>query len=540
MGLGGVGKSQLAIESAHQIAEAQSNIWVFWIHAAKRARVEEGFRTIADVIKLTGRNQPKADIPLLVQNWLSNERNGKWVMVLDSADDQEVFYDQRDERERPLATYLPQSQNGSIVITTRNKHLASRLTGGYKDVIEVGPMIEADALTLLRKKLGLLSNTDLSVDLIKALDYIPLAIIQAAAYIQANYPRSSVANYLAEFRKSDRQRASLLKHHAGDLQRDGAASNAVLTTWHISFDQIRSQRSSAADLLSFMSFFDPQSIPDWAIKPFTRTTYATRGGDILDVRDSDRGSWSDSDADSDANSDVGSDIDSCFEDDISMLRGYCLIATNEDGREFKMHRLVQLSTRKWLDAFGQQGTFKEKFIKQMASLFPTWDYKNWATCQALFTHIQLAINYRPTENTVEEWASLCHRGGSYAWQQGKYDIAERMLEKAKKTYSKRLGKDDVASLQTTSTFARVILDKGQWEEAEKLFRQVMETCKTKLGADHPDTLTSMENLAHAWKRQGRHEDALALIIQCARARERVLGSEHPDTVSSVEGIRAWS
>ncbi|KAF5132805.1 Kinesin light chain [Metarhizium anisopliae] len=532
VGLGGVGKSQLAIESAHQIAEAQGNIWVFWIHAATRARVEEGFRTIADVVKLTGRNQPKANIPLLVQNWLSNERNGSWVIVLDSADYQGVFYDQGDERERPLATYLPQSQNGSIVITTRNKHLASRLTGGYKDVIEVGPMIEADALTLLRKKLGTLSNTDLSVDLIKALDYIPLAIIQAAAYIQANYPRSSVANYLAEFRKSERQRASLLKHHAGDLRRDGAASNAVLTTWHISFDHIRSQRSSAADLLSFMSFFDPQSIPDWAIKPFTRTTSTTRGRDQLNAQDSDRGSCSDTDADSN----TGTDIDSYFEDDISMLRDYCLITTNEDGGGFEMHGLVQLSTRKWLDAFGQQGTFKEKFIKQMASLFPTWKHNNWATCEALFTHVQLAINYRPTENTVEEWASLCQRGGLYAWQQGKYDIAQRMLEQAKKTYTKRLGEDDSASLQTTSMIATVVLHKGQWEEAEKMFEKVIDTQKTKLGADHPDTLTSMANLVSTFYTQDRWEEAEKLGVQVIDTQKTKLGADHPNTLTSMANL----
>ncbi len=60
--------------------------------AGTRARVEEGLRTIADAVKLAGRNQPKADIPQLIYNWLSNERNGKWIMVLDSADDLRGFF----------------------------------------------------------------------------------------------------------------------------------------------------------------------------------------------------------------------------------------------------------------------------------------------------------------------------------------------------------------------------------------------------------------------------------------------------------------
>jgi hypothetical protein len=65
---------------------------VFWVHAGTQARIEEGFRTIADTVKLPGRNQPKADILQLVYSWLSNERNGRWIIILDSADDRDVFY----------------------------------------------------------------------------------------------------------------------------------------------------------------------------------------------------------------------------------------------------------------------------------------------------------------------------------------------------------------------------------------------------------------------------------------------------------------
>ncbi|KAB5569902.1 hypothetical protein GE09DRAFT_1283104 [Coniochaeta sp. 2T2.1] len=61
----------------------QPGTWVFWVHAGTQARVEEGFRAIADAVKLPGRNQPKADIPQLVYNWLSNERNGRWVTILE-------------------------------------------------------------------------------------------------------------------------------------------------------------------------------------------------------------------------------------------------------------------------------------------------------------------------------------------------------------------------------------------------------------------------------------------------------------------------
>ena len=156
MGLGGVGKSQLAIESAHRIKEGLDSLWVFWVHAGTYTRVQEGLKTIADAVRLAGRDQPKADIPQLVYTWLADERNGRWVMVLDSADDPDVLFGATEGQPetRPLATYLPQCRNGSMIITTRNKYLADRMTRSRSNSVEVGPMAETEALALLQKKLG--------------------------------------------------------------------------------------------------------------------------------------------------------------------------------------------------------------------------------------------------------------------------------------------------------------------------------------------------------------------------------------------------
>jgi tetratricopeptide (TPR) repeat protein len=540
VGLGGVGKSQLAIEYTHRIHKGQPDTWVFWVHAGTQTRVEEGFRTIADAVKLPGRNQPKASIPQLVYGWLSNEQNGRWIMILDSADDHDVLYNptSSDTRDgRPFATYLPQSRNGSIVITTRNKDLAFRLTGRRKNMIEVGPMTQTDALTLLEKKLGSLPDTDVATDLVQALDLVPLAISQAAAYIQARAPRTSPKKYLAEFRESERKRSNLLEHDAGDLRRDGGASNAILTTWQISFDYIRSKRRSAADLLSLMSFFDRQGIPGWVLNPrLAKNAVQASGRDVSRDGESDgSSSLTDSDMDDGVEDD---DIDGEFEDDVAMLRDYCLIVADEAEDEFEMHGLVQLSTRRWLEAHGQQETFKQQCIERMAASFPTGEYENWTVCRDLFTHVQVAFSYRPGEDTLETWATLLHKGGWYAWSQGRYEVAQQMLGKARKVREKRLGKENVATLASTSMFALVLSDQGRWEEAEKLIVQVMETRKTKLGADHPDTLTSMANLASTYWNQGRWEEAEELEVQVMETRKTKLGADHPSTLNSMANLAA--
>ncbi|KAL8366692.1 hypothetical protein RB595_010516 [Gaeumannomyces hyphopodioides] len=522
VGLGGIGKSQLVIEFAHRTAEETPNKWIFWMHAGTQARVEEGFRAIANAVKLPGRNQLKADVLQLVYGWLSNERNGRWTIILDSTDDGGVFYATNHGREgKPLASYLPQSRNGSIVVTIRNRDLACRLTGSYKNIINIEPMVLADALLLLEKKLGPLPNTDTAKALVQALDLVPLAISQAAAYIQARSPLSSVGEYLAEFHKGERKRTRLLGHDAGDLRRDGGASNAILTTWQISFEHIRSRRSSAADLLALMSFFDRQGIALSLLKPINTESVQQDSG-------SESGSSSD-------------EADDGFKDDVAILRDFCLVSISENASALEMHGLVQLSMRQWLEADGLQDKFRRQFIERVAAAFPTGDYSNWATCQQLFAHAEAAINCRPTEEGTQElWAGLMHRGGWYALQQGRYDAAERMAGKAKRNRENRLGKYDGKTLGSTALYASIYRNQGRWEEAEKLFVEVMETSKTKLGVDHPDTLTSMANLASTYRNQGRWQEAEKLEVKVMETRKTKLGVDHPDTLTSMANLASTS
>jgi hypothetical protein len=78
----------------------------------------------------------------------------------------------------------------------------------------------------------------------------------------------TLPKYMSEFRKSERKKASLLTKDMGDLGRDPSAANAVVTTWQITFEQVHQERSSAADLLSLMSFFNPQGIPLWVLRNY--------------------------------------------------------------------------------------------------------------------------------------------------------------------------------------------------------------------------------------------------------------------------------
>jgi hypothetical protein len=218
---------------------------VFWVHASNAARFEQSFRDIADRVKIPGRQSPTANIFQLVHDWLCDERKGKWALILDNVDDAGFLVEARRTGQdgqtssiesgnpRSLVLYLPQCLHGSILITTRSEDEALKLVEP-RDIITVEPMSIQDALALFENKLGRDNNGsddgDVAAELLVALEFMPLAIVQAAAYILRRKPRYSVREYLQGFRESDRKRTSLLDYNGKQLRRDREAKNSIIVT----------------------------------------------------------------------------------------------------------------------------------------------------------------------------------------------------------------------------------------------------------------------------------------------------------------------
>jgi tetratricopeptide (TPR) repeat protein len=530
---------------------------VFWVHASTLARFEEGYRRIANAVKLPDYDKPEANILQLIHNWLCDEANGHWVMAIDNADDPSVLFGQPDRTKGSecngsaqasgcLANFLPQSPNGSILITSRNRDVAHRLTGSSSNIIKVEPMDQSDALALLHKKLQGDLGTDDAVELLQTLDYMPLAITQAAAYISQRAPRVTISRYLDNLRRSDNDRATLLKKDVGDVRRDGSASNSIIATWQISFEHIRKERPAAARLLSLMSLFDRQGIPDSLLYNHYQE---------------------------------GDDIEADFEEDIYTLASYSLVGTNVEGKEFEMHRLVQFSTKKWLELRGELERWKESYITIMEEAFPVGRHENWATCQRLFPHAEIVLTYRPAnDDYLAQWALILFNAAWYAddkgnyntaeemnrqaleghkrvrgvehsdtlasmanlasvlRNQGKYEEAEAMNRRALDGYEKVLGKEHPHTLTSVEIVASILQGQGKYEEAEAMNRRALDGSEKVLGKEHPHTLTSASNLASALQYQGKYEEAEAISRRALEGREKILGKEHPDTLSSVSNL----
>jgi tetratricopeptide (TPR) repeat protein len=473
-----------------------------------------------------------------VHDWLHDSNNGKWVLILDNVDDARFLLDTHldiqgqsgDPNRRasqPLRESLPKSQNGSILITSRSREAALKLVE-HSDIIAVEPMDEAHALALFEKKLGKHGESQDVAELAAALEFMPLAIVQAATYISQRAPRRSVRQYLEEFRKSDRKKASLLNHEGGQLRRDWQAKNSIIITWQISFDYILQTRPSAADLLSLMSFFDRQGIPEALLRNRTKEGNA---------RQDQTGCSRDNDEDDDEDSESQSSVSDEFEDDVLALRNYSFISVSADTTTFEMHRLVQLSMRKWLEANKQLNKWTKESIRVLIAVFPSGDYETWVDCQVLFPHAREVISH-VTGNAEDmlNQAKIAFSTGWYLYLRGEYKTAEKVVRMSVKTREKVLGPEHPDTLATVNHLGSVLERQGKYEEAEAMHQRALKAREKVLGPEHPDTLASVNYLGFVLERQGKYKEAEVMNRRALKAREKVLGPEHPSTLVSVNDL----
>ncbi|KAF6806307.1 Kinesin light chain 5 [Colletotrichum musicola] len=524
VGMGGFGKSQLAIEFAHHVHEDRPGTSVFWVHGKSRATFEESYRTLADILALPRRHEPDVDVLTLVYDWLQRDDISPWFMVVDNADDAGVFFfhNRQDKSQDPLASYLPKSTNGKILVTSRSLDAAEKLAGRSRTILQIPTMQEDQALELLTKRLDGETDKAAAIELVSALDYIPLAVNQAAAYINRRSPRVSVMSYLDKFRTSEKQKDSLLRSDKGDLGRHDGVSNSVVVTWQVTFEQIKRERPRAANLLSLMSQFQAHNIPEYMLHSYDSDIAATDEGD----------------ADSVAAGTESDEVSDCenFENDMDTLRGYSLVALSSAGF-CEMHSLVQFCTRLWISEFGDPARWSWLFVKLAADHFPSGAYETWGTCQSLLPHIEPVLSRkRKGQGDILDWAELLTKICWYMLMLGEYSRAEMLGEEAVNARKNVLGLSHPSTLTSMANLASTYRNQGRWKEAEELNVRVMETRKTVLGEVHPDTLISMGNLASTYRNQGRWKEAEELNVRVMETRKTVLGEEHPDTLISMANL----
>ncbi|CAF3536662.1 unnamed protein product [Fusarium graminearum] len=513
-GLGGVGKTQIALAYSYWLQNVSQGTSVFWVHASSAERFSEAYSKIAKACKIPGHDDPSFDALSVVKDWLESDESGRWMMIVDNADDMQLFFSQQaglsqsksEKGEGSLAKFIPECVHGTVLITTRNMQVGSRLLKG-KRPIEVGKMDDYEAAQLLRQGVHQGDESlETLLQLSSRLEFLPLALVQAAAFIQENC--ISVDEYLELLNGSEDDLIQLLDEEFEAVGRDSDTPRAVAQTWMLSFQKIDKQYPFAAELLSLMSLFDRQAIPIEFLEFYGEGKKRAESNIRMQLIKS-----------------------------LGVLKAFCFIRA-EIGGDHNMHRLVQLVTRTWISRKGKAAGFAREAVQAVSEFYPYADFEELSTCTAYLAHAYSVLSAQTTESDEDKLlrASLLHRVASFFLFQGRLSEAEKLQREGLQIRKALLGEDHAETLVLATDLASSLRKQGEWKEAEKLDVSIVETWKRLRGEENHMTLDSMNNLALTYRELGKTEESKTLYTHVFEVRKRVLGPDHIDTIFAMDNV----
>jgi hypothetical protein len=414
-GLGGVGKTQVLLELAYRVKERYPDCSVLWLPATNIESLQQAYLEAGRQLGITGLEERQADVKKLVQHHLNQKNAGRWLLIYDNADDMDMWM----KRDRPgdgspLKDYLPRSSQGCIIFTTRSRNIAVKLV--QQNVIEVSELDENMAELLLRKSLinqDFLNSAQDTLELLHQLMFLPLAIVQAAAYINEN--EISLSAYMSLWKEKELDVIDLLSEDFEDGGRYQNVKNPIATTWFISFEQIRRLNPLAAEYLSFMCCIDPRDIPPSLLPPAQSRKKET--------------------------------------DAIGTLNGYSFVNRLSADNSLKVHRLVHLATRSWLRRGKSLIQWTLKAVARLEEVFPDDDHKNRSVWRAYLPHARYVLDSLLIEDSVQEKAELLWKFGKCLYLDGKYSEAEKSFFQVMKTRKRLLGENHPDTLTSLDKLA---------------------------------------------------------------------------------------
>lgn len=487
-GLGGVGKTQIATELAYRVRETDQGRSVFWISFMSQETIEQGFMNIAEHLKLKFDDNP-ADVKMRVKSYLSRDSAGQWLLICDNADDMDTW-DIKD-----LKSSLPRSYQCHILFTTRNRKLAQMLAP--HNMIVVPDIDERTAEEIFQRSLlqSYTHERSIVTTLLQQLTFLPLAITQAAAYINSN--GIGVAEYVDLLQEQEHDIVELLSEDFEDEGRYTETQNPVATTWLVSFNQIKRLDSLAAEYLSFMACVDPRDIPRSLLPSATSKKRMT--------------------------------------DALGLLSAYSFVTLQKEGL-LSLHRLVHLATRSWIRQNSLFPTVALRTADRFEEVFPDNNYKNRSLWREYLPHAIFLMKNHILNDFKEDYVNLVARIGDCLHSDGRYNEAEELFRETLHFQQKRIGTNHPDVLNIMRKLASTYRNQGLWRKAEELDLEVVRIQKEVLGTEHPSTLTSMVTLASTYWSQGQLQGAEELSEKVVEMRKIKLGPEHPDTLVSITNL----
>ncbi|MEI6757728.1 MAG: tetratricopeptide repeat protein [Chlorobium sp.] len=439
-GLGGIGKTQLAIEYAWRHIADYDLIW--WIRAEESSTLANDYASLAVKLNLPEKEVQDQKIVIeAVREWLDHNQN--WLLIFDNARDSDS-----------ILHYLPNATAGHALITSRNQNWSNNLCNSLK--IEVWSREES--LAFLQKRITGIDELD-AAKLSETLGYLPLSLEQAAAYGNARH--KSCAEYLDLFSICRQELWNREKHPDN-------YPDTVATTWTLAFQET-DRVPYATEILNLCSLVAPDAIPQSLILKALEYHAGQASEPPIDTLR--------------------------IDDALEALTTYSLITYEQN--QFSIHRLVQTVAQDRMQA-EERDQYCHAAIQALSELFPDEGFTTpdcWPECSALTSHAEALFESVADDTAVwQEFSLLLTKMGSYFHGHADYGKAEPLLHRSLEIREKVLGTDHPAVALSLNNLASLLDSQGKYAEAEPLYRRAVAIHENAPGTDHPNTIIIKNNL----------------------------------------------
>ncbi len=460
-GLGGIGKTHIAVEYAYRGRGFYKAI--LWINAESEVSLNKSVLEIADIIGLEKDTNDLQVRKKAVQHWLLE--NSNFLLILDNIEKMDLY----DE-------FVPAGVTGHVLITTRLQ------TTGSVQKIDTSGMGEEGILFLLRRSGAITKKQTIeeapkevltaTQKINEMFEGLAVALEQAGAYIQET--DISLSSYLKLFESNSKKALSLKRETQ-------TYTKAVADVFQLSLEKVDEKNSAAGELIRLCCFLDSDSIPDFIFR---------KGSENLE---------------DELAKAVEDDID--WNEVVREATRFSLIERNTDKESFRIHRLAQQVIR---DNLEKPEKWARKAAEALSNGFPDPnEFENWPLCEKVLPNVHSMLNWIDKfDLEVPGRAFAC--AGFFQYDHGVYVEAEIFFKKALDLNRSFFGEEHLEVASSLNNLAVLYKDQGRNDEAELFCREALEMSKKLLGDEHPFVAECLNNLAELYGSQGRYDEVESL------------------------------